>query len=106
MQRYEGAANGGRVTFEQNYLALWEGVVYQYRFGEIEEFGGIEPVARGMVGGMRTGPLGRLTLGAQLDYGRVAFMAGAEGVLALYPYQGRWFASRTLGATYGFSIQF
>jgi anti-sigma factor RsiW len=106
MQRYEGTANGGHVTFDQNYLALWGGAVYQYRFGRIEEFGGIEPVARGMVGGMRTGPLGRLTLGAQLDYGRVVFMAGAEGALAVYTYQGRWFASRTLGATYGFSIQF
>jgi hypothetical protein len=106
MQWYEGEVNGEHVSVEQNYLALWGGVVYQYRFGSIEELGGLEPVVRGMAGGMRTGPLGRLTLGSQIDWGRVTLMAGAEGVLALYPYQGRWFASRTLGATYGFSIQF
>ena len=107
LQQYEGMSEQGlRMRVEQNYLALWAGAAYQRTFGAVPLLAGAHPFARLMAGGMATGPMARVLLGFRFQVGRVGALLGAEGSLLGYRYQGSWFSTSKVGATYGMSIDF
>lgn len=104
-QRFtEMLPTGDILQHEQSPALFWGGVGFTQLFGDGL---GIQPFARGLVGGTRVGPLGRLSIGAEYDMGsNIQLMAGGEiGALA-YSFDGAWFVSPKYGFTYGLSMRF
>ncbi|MBL7999524.1 MAG: hypothetical protein JNL32_12920 [Candidatus Kapabacteria bacterium] len=107
LQRYTTEQGGTLVSIDQNYLALWGGLAYQYTpqssFGQ--DF--VLPYARGVVGGTAMGPLFRGQAGLAfpiMDGLRVAL--AAEAAAFMYRQNSAWFSTNKIGWTLGFGFGF
>lgn len=106
-QEYQGVENGEVVHYRQNPTLVWIGAHYRRTFNS-EWFGGhLRPFVGGVAGGTTLGPAGSIEAGLLFTPDeRTSFLAGVDGSLFAYRFQGGWFSSRTLGVVYGVSLTF
>lgn len=114
-QTFSGIEGGRSVRYEQNPMAYWATAVYQFNGDALLPH--VHPFAQAQAGGAFgqavnggmywLGPLARATLGVKLrPFERIAIVAGLEGTMLLYRFQGSWFDTNKLGLTYGVSYEF
>ena len=114
-QTFRGIEGGRSVRYEQNPMAYWATAVYQFNGDALLPH--VHPFAQAQAGGAFgqavnggmywLGPLARATLGVKLrPFERIAIVAGLEGTMLLYRFQGSWFDTNKLGLTYGVSYEF
>ncbi len=104
LQKFEGNENGIPVTWNQNYLAFWSGVTYQFRFKDLFV---LDPYVKVLAGGTKIGPIAKLTAGLRYDLSeKFATFVGCENTGLLYSFQGKYFTSYKLGITGGISLKF
>ena len=114
-QTFSGIEGGRTVRYEQNPMAYWATAVYQFNGDAL--FPHVHPFAQAQAGGAFgqsvdggmywLGPLARATLGIKLrPFERIAIVAGLEGTMLLYRFQGSWFDTNKIGLTYGVSYEF
>jgi len=114
-QTFSGLEGGRSVRYEQNPMAYWATAVYQFNgdallphvhpFVQAQAGGAFGQAASG--GMYWLGPLARATLGIKLrPFERIAVVAGVEGTMLLYRFQGSWFDTNKIGLTYGVSYEF
>jgi hypothetical protein len=102
VQRYIGTENNYTVQWDQTYHAPWAIVGWQHQFD-----GGtsLRPLIRVGAGGMETGPMARMLIGAEYDLTRnITLIGGIEGMSTFYAYKGQWFSTQKAGITYGTRI--
>lgn len=104
LQEYNGMENEIPVTWQQNYIAFWAGLAYQY---SMNEYSALQPYGRVFVGGTRVGPLTKATIGAKFNItSKMSTIIGIENTGLFYEYQKKWFSSYKSGITAGISIKF
>lgn len=98
--------NDGEFTsfFEQNYTANFFGVSAKYSDSFIEELPNLDFYSRAFIGGMMTGPMGRLEAGLSYNFLGYKMFLGYDLAHITYFYQGNDFHSTKSGFTYGISI--
>lgn len=105
-QRFTTNIDDRLVNIEQNYLAWWVGVAYQYS-PQTEWFGIVHPFLRGSIGATKIGPIGRAITGIELPLmQRMSLMAGCEGMAGLSWQKGNAIGTMKLGFCTGISIRF
>lgn len=106
LQSYKGFQDGLPVVYDQNYLGFWGALVYQYN-SNYKMLSELSPFFKFSAGATEVGPIGKTIIGLMYDLSEnFALFAGAEGSLLLYRYQNKFWTTRKLGATGGFSIRF
>ncbi len=105
--QFSGIDNGHNVAYEQNPLAWWTTLAYQYSGGQIF-VPTLRPYIQAQIGGaIELGPMARASAGIKFQpFSQVSFLLGAEGTVLMYRFQNNWFNSRKLGITYGMSYEF
>lgn len=102
VQRYIGTENNYTVQWDQTYHAPWAIVGWQHRFDGGTSF---KPLIKVGVGGMETGPMARMLIGAEYDLTRnITLIGGIEGMSTFYAYKGQVFSTQKAGITYGTRI--
>jgi hypothetical protein len=102
VQRFTGRENNYTIQYDQTYHAPWVMIGWQHRFDAGKS---LRPLIRVGAGGMETGPMARMMIGAEYDLTRtITLIGGIEGMSTFYSYQGRWFSTQKAGITYGTRI--
>jgi|GEM_PF-5870530 len=104
-QRFdEMLPNGDLLRHEQNPAMIWGGVSFTQILWDGST---LRPYLRGLVGGTRVGPIGRVTLGASYEVGpAIQLFAGGEASALAYRFDGGWLLSPKYGVTYGLALGF
>ncbi len=104
LQEFDGTENDIPVIWQQNYIAFWAGLAYQYT---MNEYSAVQPFGRVILGGSRVGPLAKATLGAKINMtSKMSTFFGWENTALIYQYQSVLFSSLKSGITAGVSIKF
>ena len=102
VQRFSGRENNYTIQYDQTYHAPWAMIGWQHRFDAGKS---LRPLIRVGAGGMETGPMARMVIGAEYDLTRtITLIGGIEGMSTFYSYQGQWFSTQKAGITYGTRI--
>jgi hypothetical protein len=91
--------------YEQNWMAFWGGLTYNYDFGKVDFVAPLHPYYRFMIGGTQIGPLFKSSIGAKLPVSdKLYFVLAAEGSYLVYHFQGRSYSSSRVGLSLGMSF--
>jgi hypothetical protein len=98
--------NDGEFTtlFEQNYTSNFFGLTAKYSDSFLEELPNLSFYSKAFLGGVRTGPMGRVEAGLSYDFFGYSMFVGYDLAHISYLYQGNLFHSTKSGFTYGLSI--
>ncbi len=104
-QRFdEMLPNGDLLRHEQNPAMIWGGVSFTQILWDGSR---LRPYVRGLVGGTRLGPVGRVTLGTSYEVGpSLQLFAGGEVSALAYRFDGGWLLSPKYGVAYGLALGF
>lgn len=106
-QKYSGTINGFDADIAQVYTAQWYGLSYQYNFGNIDNFYGINPFLKALVSGTSIGPFVKGSFGISYPLNEKISLVGAvEASKLAYNFNNTWYFTNKYGVIYGVRIGF